>query len=159
MRDDLFDLTGQVALVTGASSGIGRRMAAALASAGAAVVLLARRAETLRAVSDEIADAGGRAAPLPGDIGDLDAVEPLAAAAALPFGAPRILVNAAGINPRLSAGEVSSWFSRQALSAIVDDPVTFGRRLAARGQALLANSLATQRSAAEGAISRARAAV
>ena len=59
--DNLFDLTGQVALVTGASSGLGVRFAEVLARAGAAVVLVARRADRLTAVKADIARTGGRA--------------------------------------------------------------------------------------------------
>ena len=58
---ELFDLTGRVALVTGASSGLGARFAQVLAAAGAAVVLVARRADRLAAVKAQIEKAGGRA--------------------------------------------------------------------------------------------------
>src|SRR2546422_9064562 len=58
---DLFDLTGQVALVTGASSGLGVRFAQVLAANGAAVPLVARRAERLSAVKSGIEDNGGPA--------------------------------------------------------------------------------------------------
>ena len=58
---DLFDLHGKRALVTGASSGIGKRVAIAYAEAGAEVALAARNAEALQKLADEIAAAGGRA--------------------------------------------------------------------------------------------------
>jgi NAD(P)-dependent dehydrogenase (short-subunit alcohol dehydrogenase family) len=57
----LFSLSGRVALVSGASSGIGRHMAGTLARAGADVVLVARRADRLAEVEAAIAEAGGRA--------------------------------------------------------------------------------------------------
>lgn len=129
MRNDLFDLTGQVALVTGASSGLGRRMAVALASAGAAVVLMARRQEALETVAEEIASAGGRAAPLAGDLGDLANLSPLAAAAALPFGAPRILVNAAGMNLRQAPDEVTLESWQATLSLNLSAPFFLARAL------------------------------
>jgi NAD(P)-dependent dehydrogenase (short-subunit alcohol dehydrogenase family) len=97
---ELFSLEGQVALVTGASSGIGRRMAATLSRAGAAVVCVSRRREALEALVSEILAAGGRASALACDLAREDAIEPLAAQAARDFGAPTILVNAAGINLR-----------------------------------------------------------
>jgi NAD(P)-dependent dehydrogenase (short-subunit alcohol dehydrogenase family) len=65
---DLFDLHGKRALVTGASSGIGKRVATAYAEAGAEVALAARHAEALGVVADEIAAAGGRAVPIRCDV-------------------------------------------------------------------------------------------
>ena len=96
----LFDLAGRVALITGASSGIGREIASALAEAGAAVVLAARRAEALEAERNEVEAAGGRAAILPVDLRDRAKLREAAVRSASFFGAPDILVNAAGINIR-----------------------------------------------------------
>ena len=64
----LFSLDGNVALVTGASSGIGRTIANALADAGAAVVLVARHADALDETRDGIAQRGGRAATVACDL-------------------------------------------------------------------------------------------
>ena len=102
----LFDLAGRVALVTGASSGLGRSIAEALADAGAAVVLVARRAADLATLQARIESAGGRAHALACDLADRAALRRAAIAAAAPFGAPDILVNAAGINPRKPILEV-----------------------------------------------------
>ena len=66
----LFDLGGRVAAVTGASSGIGRAIAIALAGAGASVVCVARREAALAGTVEEIESAGGRAAAVPGDLSD-----------------------------------------------------------------------------------------
>jgi sorbose reductase len=71
---DLFDLHGKRALVTGASSGIGKRVAMAYVEAGAQVALAARRAEALETVADEIAAAGGRALPISCDVTQPDQV-------------------------------------------------------------------------------------
>lgn len=98
------DLTGHVACVTGASSGLGRRSVVALAAAGAKVVAVARRAEALESLA---AEAEGEIAPLPFDLTDRDGLGELARAAAEPFGAPDILVHAAGINTREVADEVT----------------------------------------------------
>ena len=65
---DLFDLQGKRALVTGASSGIGKRVAAAYVQAGAQVALAARHAEKLEVVADELAAVGGRAVPICCDV-------------------------------------------------------------------------------------------
>ena len=65
-----FRLDGQAAIVTGASSGLGAMIARALAGAGCALVLAARREPRLRALAGEIADAGGRAVPAPADLRD-----------------------------------------------------------------------------------------
>ena len=95
-----FDLTGSVALVTGGSSGIGRRMAGALATAGAKVVLVARRADKLADTQSEIEAAGGVVASVTADLMDKTVIDDLYKRAAEPFGAPTILVNGAGVNLR-----------------------------------------------------------
>jgi gluconate 5-dehydrogenase len=111
MTFERFSLDGRVACVTGASSGIGRAISTALAGAGAAVVGVARREALLDAWVDEVAAAGGRAAACAADLGDPAAMAAVAARISSCFGAPDILVNAAGVNPRQSAEEVTpeSW--------------------------------------------------
>lgn len=92
------DLSGQGALVTGATSGLGRRFARVLADCGARVALAGRRVERLEQVAKEIHEAGGTAFPLPLDMRDAAAVEAAPAAAEEGLGAPvSILVNNAGI--------------------------------------------------------------
>ena len=105
--EGLFGLNGRVALVTGASSGIGQRMAEALARAGADVVLVARRSDRLAVVEKTITDGGGNAQVLTADLSERDDVVRLAIEASASFGAPDILVNAAGINPREPADRIS----------------------------------------------------
>ena len=70
----IFDLTGKVALVTGASSGLGVRFAEVLADNGAAVALVARRADRLQAVKSRIEKSGGRAVAIAADVRDLKAM-------------------------------------------------------------------------------------
>lgn len=98
------DLTGHVACVTGASSGLGRRAALVLSRAGASVVAVARRAEALESLREE---APGPVAALPFDLADRDGLADLARRAAETFGAPDILVHAAGINTREVADAVT----------------------------------------------------
>lgn len=100
----MFSVEGRVACVTGASSGLGRAIASALAAAGAKVVGLARRAETLEAWRGETE---GETAGLAVDLADPAAIPEVAARAAAPFGPPDILVNAAGVNTRQPAGAVT----------------------------------------------------
>ncbi|HEY2284099.1 MAG TPA: SDR family oxidoreductase [Streptosporangiaceae bacterium] len=94
---DEFLLTGRVAVVTGASSGLGVAFARALADAGAAVVLGARRAERLASLAADIVAAGGRALAVHVDVADPASCTALAAAAASEFGQIDILVNNAGV--------------------------------------------------------------
>lgn len=101
----LFDLSGKVACVTGASSGLGKRAADVLLAAGASVVGIARREGVLAEWSEENK---GRAAFTAGDLSDRESIPAIAGAACEPFGAPDILVNAAGINTRESADAVTA---------------------------------------------------
>jgi len=103
-----FSLADRVALVTGGSSGIGRAMALALASAGARVVVMARRAKPLQESVRLIEAQGGQAAALVADLSDLEYLDELVRQASEPFGPPDILVNAAGLNLRQPVDEISS---------------------------------------------------
>ncbi|MFB3917853.1 MAG: 3-oxoacyl-[acyl-carrier-protein] reductase [Terriglobales bacterium] len=91
------DLSGRVALVTGASQGIGRACALALAQAGATVALAARNQEKLTQVANHICAAGAKAATLKMDVGNEDEIKSGARAALQMFGKIDILVNNAGI--------------------------------------------------------------
>jgi 3-oxoacyl-[acyl-carrier protein] reductase len=103
----LFDMTGRVALVTGASSGLGVRFAQVLAEAGASVALVARRADRLSAVKGEIEQAGGRAFAIAADVTDRDAMNRAFDAAEQAFGTVTVLVNNAGVVTSARAVEVT----------------------------------------------------
>jgi len=104
-------LEGRVALVTGASSGIGEATAEALAAAGAAVALSARRAERLKALAERIEQAGGRALVLPGDVAEEAVATGIVESTLEHFGRLDILVNSAGIiRPGgVADGDLDAW--------------------------------------------------
>jgi NAD(P)-dependent dehydrogenase (short-subunit alcohol dehydrogenase family) len=103
----LFDLTGRVAIVTGASRGLGQYFARALARAGADLVLTSRRRDALREFTREIEGLGRRALALELDVREQASIEAMARAALAGFGKVDILVNNAGCNVRKPALEVS----------------------------------------------------
>ena len=91
------DLEHTVALVTGASSGIGQAAARTLAARGAAVALAARRADRLQQLAGEIADSGGTALPIEADVSDREQAEQAVAHTAAELGRLDVLVNNAGV--------------------------------------------------------------
>ena len=107
MSEDLFDLTGQVALVTGASRGLGQYFARALARAGADLILTSRNQKDLKPFVAEIEAMGRRALPLQLDVRDQASIERMAAAAEQVWGRVHILVNNAGCNARKPALDVT----------------------------------------------------
>ncbi len=93
----IFDVHGKVALVTGASTGLGNHFARTLAAGGATVIVAARRAGKLAALVDAIGAAGGKALAVPMDVTDRASIDHAFAQAASRVGAPDIVVNNAGI--------------------------------------------------------------
>jgi len=100
---DLFRLDGKVAVVTGASSGLGAGFARALAEAGADLVLAARRTDRLAAVAEDVRALGRRALVVSADVADPAACDALAAAAVDGYGHLDVLVNNAGVGTAIPA--------------------------------------------------------
>ncbi|TCL62437.1 gluconate 5-dehydrogenase [Hydrogenispora ethanolica] len=107
MAEQLFDLTGKVAIITGASRGLGQYLGWALAKAGADLVITSRNRDSLRPFREEIAALGRRVLPLKLDVRDYDSIQAMAEAVHREFGRIDILVNNAGCNLRKPALEVS----------------------------------------------------
>jgi len=112
---DLFRLDGRVALVTGASSGLGVAFAQALAEAGADVVLAARRAARLAETAALVEKAGRRALTVPADVAKPEDCQRAAAAAMAEFGRIDILVNNAGIGTAVPASRETPEQFRQVI--------------------------------------------
>jgi 3-oxoacyl-[acyl-carrier protein] reductase len=129
--NDLFSLTGRVALVTGASSGLGVRFAEVLAENGAAVALVARRAERLADVKSRIEAAGGRALAIEADVLDRQQMVRAFDEAERAFGTVTVLVNNAGVAHSTRAVELSDEEWRRILGTNLD-AVFFWAQEAAR---------------------------
>jgi 3-oxoacyl-[acyl-carrier protein] reductase len=116
----IFDLTGKVALVTGASSGLGVRFAEVLAENGAAVVLVARRADRLDVLKAQIQKSGGRSITVEADVRDRKAMAFAYNAAEKAFGTVTILINNAGVVHSDRAVELAEEEWRRVLSTNLD---------------------------------------
>jgi len=131
MASKLFDLTGEVALITGASSGLGLRLAEVLAANGASVVLVARRADRLADAERTIAARGGRAIAVEADVLDRAGMKNAFDAAEKAFGTVSILLNNAGIAHTDRAVDLSEKTWKQVLGIDLD-AVFFWSQEAAR---------------------------
>jgi 3-oxoacyl-[acyl-carrier protein] reductase len=117
---EIFDLHGKVALVTGASSGLGVRFAEVLAKNGASVVLVARRANRLADLKTRIEKSGGEAIAVEADVRDRAAMSAAFDAAEKKFGTVTILVNNAGVAHAGRAVEIPEEEWRRILSTNLD---------------------------------------
>jgi NAD(P)-dependent dehydrogenase (short-subunit alcohol dehydrogenase family) len=105
--DPLFDFTGQVALVTGGSRGLGYQMVKALAERGADVIIASRKLDACEAVADEVRALGRRALALSVHAAKWDSIDELLAASYAEFGRIDIAVNNAGMSPAVPSHDVS----------------------------------------------------
>ena len=116
----IFDLTGKVALVTGASSGLGERFAQVLAANGASVALVARRKERIEALAKKIQAAGGKAVAIVADVTDRAAMARAFDAAEKAFGTVTVLINNAGVAHSTRAIELTEKEYRRVLDTNLD---------------------------------------
>ncbi len=129
---DLFDLNGQVALITGASRGLGKEMAIALAEAGADLVIGSRNKDDIEKAAEEISETNiARVLALELDVTDRESVEAFVGAAVDEFGKIDILINNAGTNIRSPICEIKDedW---QAVQLVNVDGVFYCCRAAAK---------------------------
>jgi NAD(P)-dependent dehydrogenase (short-subunit alcohol dehydrogenase family) len=139
----LFDLTGQVALVTGASRGFGRSLAGALAGAGSDLVLTSRTLKDVEAVAAELASTGRKILPLQADVTQVEEVEEAVRRAVAILGRIDVLINNAGINIRKPALELTETDWDQTLDTNVKGcfrvAKAVGRHMVARQKGCIVN--------------------
>ncbi len=129
---NLFDLTGAVALVTGASSGLGRHFAKVLAANGATVALAARRADKLASLAGEIAADGGTAIAVACDVTDSDSVTAAFDTVEAQIGPVTLLINNAGIAHGGSALDLEAETWRAVMATNLDAVFDLSRQAALR---------------------------
>jgi NAD(P)-dependent dehydrogenase (short-subunit alcohol dehydrogenase family) len=120
-------LQGKIAIVTGASNGIGRGIAETFAAEGAKTVLVARRAALLEEVAAAIKSRGGEALPVPSDLTKEDAVTALFALVQKTFGRLDVLVNNAGIATHRNTEDITIEYWREALDINITAPFLCAR--------------------------------
>lgn len=125
----MFDLTDKVALITGATSGIGQQQALALSKAGAKIVAVGRRADRLDATVASIKAAGGQGAVLQAELKLDDSLAGIAQQAGEFFGPIDILFNTAGVNLREHADDVTEDSWRQTLDLNLGVPFSLAQHL------------------------------
>ncbi len=129
---DLLDMTGRVALVTGAGTGLGARFCMALAEHGASVVAVARRAEKVEGVAEAIRKAGGKAIAVSGDVTDTASIRSAFDAAEKAFGTVDAVVANAGIAVPGRAAEISDEDWRKTMATNLDGVFYTAREAAQR---------------------------
>jgi NAD(P)-dependent dehydrogenase (short-subunit alcohol dehydrogenase family) len=107
VSENLFDLTGKVALITGTSRGLGQYMGRALARAGADLVITSRHLDSLKPFQQEVESLGRKAFPVELDVRDYESIQRMTKSALDHYGKIDILVNNAGLNVRKPAVELT----------------------------------------------------
>lgn len=143
MTDQLFNLEGKLAVVTGGTSGIGRALSLGLADAGADVIATARRQQQVDETAAEIEARGRKTMRVASDVGDRESLERLLAAALEHFGKVDILVNCAGIIKRTPTLELpeAEWTNilNVNLTGTLRACQVFGRKMLERGYGRIIN--------------------
>jgi dehydrogenase/reductase SDR family member 4 len=145
MLNNIFSLEGKIALITGASKGIGEAIARYYVAAGAKVVINARKADELALVAADIsAQTGGVCVPFAANAGDLEGCQKMVAFCVAEFGGVDILVNNAATNPVFgSANDCPSWAFEKIMAVNVQAPFELGKLvyplMAARGGGSVVN--------------------
>jgi len=106
MNDPLLNFEGKVALITGGSRGLGYQMAKALAARGADIIIASRKVDACEAVAEEVRAMGQRALAVGAHCGKWDEIDKLIEAAYAEFGRVDILINNAGMGPRMPSHEM-----------------------------------------------------
>lgn len=138
-----FRLDGRIAVVTGASAGIGVALAEGLAGAGASLVLVARRRERLEKLAERLESAGGTVLPIPGDLSRSEEVDRVVSEALERLGRVDVLVNNAGVTRILPAEEETADTFREVLDVNLVGAFLcaqrFGRAMLEQGHGSIVN--------------------
>ena len=132
MIDPLFDFSGQVALVTGGSRGLGRQMALALAARGADIIIASRKADACEVVAEEVRALGRRALAIAAHVGRWAECDALAEAAIAGMGRVDVLINNAGMGPRLPSHQVTEAMWDSVLNLNLKGPFRLASQLGRR---------------------------
>ena len=132
MTDDLFDLSGKVALITGGSRGLGLQMVRAFAERGADVIVASRKIEACEAVAEEVRGMGRRALAYAVHAAKWDQIDALIEAAYAEFGRIDILVNNAGMSPAVPSHEVTEQLFDSVLGLNFKGPFRLASQVAHR---------------------------
>lgn len=130
--EELFDLTGRVAVVTGSTKGIGRAMAQGLAEAGAKVVVSSRKQDLCDAAADDITrSTGAETLALACHVGDWDTIPAFVDAVVDRFGTIDVLVNNAGINPApTTVSDMTLEYWRKMFNVNLEGPLRMAQQVA-----------------------------
>jgi NAD(P)-dependent dehydrogenase (short-subunit alcohol dehydrogenase family) len=132
MTDDLFDLTGKIALVTGGSRGLGLQMVRAFAERGADLIIASRKLEACEAAAEEVRAMGRRALAIAVHAAKWDQIDALVERAYAEFGRLDILVNNAGMSPSVPSHEVTEQLFDSVVSLNFKGPFRLATQVAKR---------------------------